>query len=230
MGEQVAGSGNAIRLDLFDCDIKIVGMKTLLLIRTAMLSLLLVGVTAAYGGVPSMNVIVSDASGQVAFKGTTSASATFATANLASGNYVVQFQSKNAALKGNQYLLVVSAGTKKVIADAVPGDKLNGAGVAMKINVESGLKITGQIAPDQGVAAAISGKVKVINGKRYVWVKARTGSNLGDHWEEEGLAAARFIATMSMDKLRQIQDRSFEGSMLGRYGGGQYEVVTHEGY
>jgi hypothetical protein len=206
-------------------------MKTLLLIRSSLLCLLLIGATGAYGDVPSMNVIVSDASGKVAFKGATNAKATFATANLAPGNYVVQFQSKNQSLKGDQYLLVVAAGKKKVIADAVPGEKISGAGVAMKITVEPGLKITGQVATDQSMAAAVSGKVKLINGKRYVWVKARTGSNLGDHWEEEGLAPARSVASMSADKLRGMQDRSFEGSMVGRYGGtGPYTSVVHEGY
>ena len=197
------------------------------LIRTTLLALLLVVASAAYGGVPSMNVIVSDASGKVAFKGATNASASFATTNLAPGNYVVQFQSRNEALKGNQYLLVVSAGRKKVIADAVPGEKFHGGGVAMRVNVEAGSSITGQVATDQ-LASAGLGKVKVINGKRYVWVKARTGSNLGDHWEEEGLAAVQNVVTMSMEKLRKIQDASFEGSMLDRYHtGAPYEVHTH---
>jgi hypothetical protein len=216
-------------------------MKTLLLaatghtrmthmIRAVLLCLLLAATTVAYGGVPSMNVIVSDASGKIAFKGATNTNATFATANLAPGNYVVQFQSKSGALKGNQYLLVVSAGKKKVIADAVPGEKINGAGVAMRIIVEPGMKITGQVATDQGLAAAISGKVKVINGKRYVWVKARTGSNLGDHWEEAGLAPVRNVSSMSTDKLRQIQDRAFEGSMLDKYGGLRaYDLSSYEG-
>jgi len=197
------------------------------MIRTPLLALLLVVASAAYGGVPSMNVIVSDASGKVAFKGATDANATFATSNLALGNYVVQFQSRNEALRGNQYLVVVSAGTKKVIADAVPGEKFHGGGVAMRVNVERGLKITGQVVTDQVVASVGSGKVKVINGRRYVWVKARTGSNLGDHWEEESLAAARNVASMSMEKFRQIQDGSFEGSMLDRYHSGPYEVRTH---
>jgi hypothetical protein len=197
------------------------------MIRSIFLTLLLVGTAAAYGGVPSMNVIVSDASGKVAFKGATNASATFATANLAPGNYVVQFHSNSGTLKGSQYLVVVSAGKAKVIADAVPAEKFNGNGVAMRITVGPGLKITGQIAADQGVASAAMGKVKVINGKRYVWVKARTGSNLGDHWEEESLAAAQNVASMSMDKLQKIQDASFEGSMLDRYHGGQYDVHVH---
>jgi hypothetical protein len=197
------------------------------MIGSILVTLLLAGTAAAYGGVPSMNVIVSDASGKVAFKGATGASATFATANLAPGNYVVQFHSNSGALKGSQYLVVVSAGKAKVIADAVPAEKFNGGGVAMRITVGAGLRITGQIAADQGVASAAIGKVKVINGKRYVWVKARTGSNLGDHWEEESLAAAQNVASMSMDKLQKIQDASFEGSMLDRYHNGQYDVHVH---
>ena len=201
------------------------------MIRAVLLCLLLATTTLAYGGVPSMNVIVSDASGKIAFKGATNTNATFATANLAPGNYVVRLHSKSGDLKGNQYLLVVSAGKKKVIADAVPGEKISGVGVAMKITVEPGMKITGQLAHDQSMAAAVSGKIKLIKGKRYAWVRAQTGSNLGDHWVEESLAPARNVGSMSTDKLRRMQDRSFEGSMLNRYGGaGPYTSVVHEGY
>src|ERR1700730_5803445 len=165
-------------------------MKKILLavLSSSLLAFLLGGATAVYGGVPSMNVIVSDASGKVAFKGATNASANFATANLAPGNYVVQLHSKSETLKGNQYLLVVSAGRKKVIADAVPGEKFNGGGVALKIAVQSGFRITGQIATDQMSASGLGQKVRVIDGKRYVWVRAHTGSNLADHWAEEGVA------------------------------------------
>ena len=59
-----------------------------------------------------MDVTVFDANGKVAFKGPMSANATFATRNLHPGHYVVQFNSRRAAVKNNQYLLVVSAGTK----------------------------------------------------------------------------------------------------------------------
>jgi hypothetical protein len=196
------------------------------LIRRAVPCLLLLIATAAYGGVPSMNVIVSDSSGKVAYRGATNSNSAFGTANLAPGNYVVQFHSTSRDLKGNQYLVVVAAGSKKVIADAVPGEKFNGGGVAMRVTVEPGLKITGQVATDE-VSAVAGNKIKVIDGKRYVWVKARTGTNLADHWEEEGLAAARYVASMSNDKLRRIQDSSYEGSMLDRYHGGQYDVHTH---
>jgi hypothetical protein len=207
-------------------------MKTSLVsvIRSSLLAFLLAGVTAAYGGVPSMNVIVSDASGKVAFKEATHVNASFATANLASGDYVVQFKAKNGALNGQRYLLVVAAGTKKVIADDVAAEKFNGGGVAMRITVGSGLRITGQIAPDSATVSLGIQKIRVINGKRYVWVKGRTGSNLGDHWEEEGLAAAQNVATMSMDRLRRIQDASFEGSLLDRYHTSRPTEVTVHGY
>ena len=100
----------------------------------------------AYGGVPLMDVTVFDANAKVAFKGSTSANATFATQNLHPGHYVVQFNTKSTVVKDNQYLLVVSAGKKKVIAADVPGKKFIGGGVAMKVDVGPGSKITGQIA------------------------------------------------------------------------------------
>jgi hypothetical protein len=205
-------------------------MKKLLLavIHHSLLPLFFLGAVASYGGVPPIKVTVFDASGKVAFKGATHVSASFATTNLAPGNYVVQFNSKNGALNGQKYLLVVAAGTKKVIADDVAAEKFSGGGVAMRITVGSGLRITGQIAPDNATASSDIRKIKVIDGKRYVWVKGRTGSNVGDHWEEEGLAAARNVVSMSMEKMRKIQDGSFEGSMLGRYsGGGPKDVVVH---
>lgn len=210
--------------------LSLVQQRMTLMTRRILVSLLVVIATSAYGGLPSLNVIVSDAGGKVAFKGATNGHATFATANLAPGDYVVQFHSRSEALKDNHYLLVVSAGTKKVIADAVPGEKFNGGGVAMRVTVEAGLRITGQVAADQVVASAGSRKVKVINGQRHVWVKAQTGSNLGDHWEVEGLAAARNVATMSIDKLRQIQDRSYEGSMLGRHPGHEHDIMGGRPY
>jgi hypothetical protein len=91
--------------------------------------------------------------------------------------------------------------------------------VAIKVTAESGLQITAEVAINQGGAFAGIRKVKVIDGKRSSWVKARTGTNLGNHWELEGLAAAHHVASIITDELRQIQDCSFEGSMLDRYPG-----------
>jgi len=169
------------------------------MIRSTVISLIVASV--AYGGVPAMNVIVSDAGGKAAFKGTTSAKGDFATAKLNPGKYVVQFNSTSPAVKGNQYSIVVSAGTKKVSASAVPGEKLNGGGVALKVDVGSGLNITGQIT------AAAAGSVK--NGKKMVWIPPQLGSHMPGHWAEEGSAeamAARTSGSMGKDDLKNRQD------------------------
>ena len=187
----------------------------------------------AQGGVPAIKVIVSDASGKVAFKGVTQADATFATSSLPSGEYVVQFGATNDELKGNQYLLVVSAGKKKVIADAVAGEQFAGGGVAMKVQVGAGLRITGQVANEQSVIAKGYTKVRVVNGKRYVWVPARLGTNLGPHWELETLAPAHNLSYITNETMRKLQDHAFEGSMLDRYNTGspgQVHVHGLSGY
>src|SRR5215203_358431 len=77
-------------------------------VRWAMAVLLGLAATAC-GEVPPLDVTVFDASSKVAFKGSLSANSTFATGNLHPGNYVVQFNTKSAAVKRNRYLLVVSA-------------------------------------------------------------------------------------------------------------------------
>jgi hypothetical protein len=182
----------------------------------------------AHAGIPGIQVIVSDSSGKVAFKGVTNSNATFATPSLRPGQYVVQFRSANATLKGNQYLLVVSAGKKKVIADAVAGEQFAGGGVAMKLSVEPGLQIAGQVANQASTVVEGVTKVRVINGQRYVWVRSTLGSNLGPHWEAESLANAKNVGSLSQQKLTKMLDSAYEGSMLDRYhSGGAYEVSVH---
>lgn len=197
------------------------------MIRNTLLSLLLAVASGAYGDLPSMNVIVSDASAKGAFKGATNANGTFDTGNLQPGDYVVQFNSKNSAVKGNQYLLVVSAGKKKVIADAVSGERLIAGGVAMKVNVGPGSKITGQIASEPTVVLEGSPNIRAINGKRYFWVQAEIGSNLGPHWVEEGLPEAHNIVYLSADWLRKVKDHAGEGSMLDHMPTEHYEIAGH---
>jgi len=88
---------------------------------------------------------VSDAGGKAAFKGITKSNGDFQTAKLAPGNYVVQFIAKSPAVKGGQYSIVVAAGKKKVVANAVAGEKFLAGGVAMKVEVGAGLNIAGQV-------------------------------------------------------------------------------------
>lgn len=175
-----------------------------------------------------MEVTVFNASEKVVFEKSVMADATFATGTLPAGNYIVQFKSRNGALRGNQYLLVISAGKKKVIADAVAGEQFAGGGVAMKLKVEPGLHIAGQIANDASSTANSIARIRVINGKRYVWVAGYTGSNLGPHWELEGIAPANNVTVMSGEQMWKLQDRFFEGSTLDRYNTGRPgEVHVH---
>ena len=170
--------------------------------------------TTTYGRVPLIDVTVFDATGKVAFKGPMSANATFATRNLPPGNYVVQFNTKSAGVKDHQYLLVVSAGNKKVIAAAVPGAKFTAGGVAMKIDVGPGTKITGQVAKEQTVAQVDGATSRVVDGQRYFWVTNELGSNLGGRWVAEGLAPAGNINRVRTDDLRKWLDKAGEGSMI----------------
>ena len=97
-------------------------MKTIVL--SIVVSLIAVGASVASAAAPSINVTVSDSRGKAAYKGATDARGTFATGKLQPGSYVVQFNSKSAP-KGSKYALVVSAGRKKVAANAIEAKKSN---------------------------------------------------------------------------------------------------------
>ena len=158
---------------------------------------------AAFGALPSLKVTVSDAGGKVAFKGVTDTSGTFSTANLNPGHYVVQFNATNATVKGSEYMLVISAGKKKVLAEAVSGEKFLGGGVAMRLEVGSGLKIIGV------VASALNVRVDPKTGKRLVWLRPRIGSNMPGRWVPED--SAEIISSFNSgeiwrEDLRKWQD------------------------
>jgi hypothetical protein len=89
----------------------------------------------------------------------------------------VQFNSKSpTAVNGNRYALFISAGNKKVVADTVAGEKFGGGGVAMRIEVVSGLKITGQVTT--GLLVRLDPKT----GQRLVWLRPQIGSNMPGRW------------------------------------------------
>jgi hypothetical protein len=173
-------------------------MKNIL--RTALI-LLCFGVSMAYGGIPAMNVTVSDASGKAAYKGATNSSGGFATAKLAPGNYIVQLNAKSPAVKGNHYAIVVAAGKKKVAASAVPGEKFNGGGVALKVDVGHGLNITGQVAEES--------KTAMKDGKKMVYIPPALGSNMPGRWVPEDSAEAKASSNrvqMSIKDVQRIQE------------------------
>jgi hypothetical protein len=174
------------------------------IIARTIIALVFAAASLAFGAIPQMNVIVSDSSGKAAYKGATDTKGTFATAKLKPGNYVVQFTSKSGDVKGQTYALFISAGMKKVTADAVPGEKFTAGGVAMKIDVGDGLNITGQIT--SGLQAKVDK-----DGKKMVWIPKKTGSNLPGHWAAADSAEAQEAKssnTMSNDDVMRRQSQA----------------------
>jgi hypothetical protein len=179
-------------------------MKTTL--RNLWLLVVFCAASVAYGGVSPMNVIVSDASGAVAFKGTTTANGTFTTGSLKPGHYVVQFKAKNGAVRESSYAVVVSAGNKKIVANAVPGQTFTGGGAAMRVDVGAGLSIAGQVISESAIA---DGSAKIM-----VWVPMMPGSQLPAHWAEKGSADEIFSRTRGIIhrySLVKMQDHNDVG-------------------
>ena len=171
--------------------------------RFVPIALFFVAISVVYGAVPALNVTVSDASGNAAFRGATNADGTFATTNLKPGNYVVQLNSTNSALKGNQYAVVISAGKKKVSANAVAGETFTAGGVAMKIDVGTSVNITGQVA--------VESKVTMKDGKKMVWLPPRIGSNMPGRWVAADSAeaiAAQNSGELRREEVTKLQDRT----------------------
>ena len=170
------------------------------LIRSYVVSIVFLAAGIAFSATPQLNVIVSDSSGKAAYKGATDTKGTFGTSKLQKGNYVVQFTSKGGDLKGKTYALFISAGKKKVTADAVAGEKFAAGGVAMKIDVGDGLNITGQIT--SGLQTKVDS-----NGKKMVWIPKQLGSNLPGHWAEADSAEARAASVAGSISNKTIMDQ-----------------------
>jgi hypothetical protein len=165
-------------------------------IARTFVALLFASASLAFGALPHFTVTVADSGGKPAFKGATDANGTFATGKLKPGQYVVQF---NANVKGGDYALVVSAGSKKVVAGSVPAEKFAGGGVAMKIEVGSGLNIAGQ------VTTGAQTKVDK-DGQQMVWIPKKTGSNLPAHWAPADSAEAKDAKSRGTLSTKSIQD------------------------
>jgi hypothetical protein len=158
---------------------------------------LLASASVAFGALPQVTVTVADSGGKQAFKGATNAKGTFATGALKPGQYVVQFSANS--VPGGNYALVISAGSKKVTAGDVAAEKFAKGGVAMKIDVGSGLNITGQIT------TGLQTKVGP-DGKKMVWIPKKLGSNLPAHWAPEDSAEAKEAKSSGTMSSKSIQD------------------------
>jgi hypothetical protein len=172
------------------------------LVRSVSLTSVLAAASLAYSaGAAPINVTVADPAGRVVAKTQTDAKGTFGTGTLPAGQYVVQLNSKDPSTRGAHYTIVVSAGKKKVSAEQIAGEKLNGTGVAMKIDVGAGMKLAGQ-----AVQAEPGGKPGM------VWVGPRAGSHMGGHWVPKGSPEAIEAQTsgrMRNEDVQKITEKSY---------------------
>ena len=156
------------------------------------------------GAVPPINVTVLESGGKTVMKGPMNASGMFSTSTLKPGGYVVQFNSKSAP-KDKRYLLVAEAGREKVVANGIPGDKLN-VGVAMTIKVGPGANLMAQIAPEDKNSAPVGR-----NGQLMVWIPKMLGSNIAPHWAESDSAEAKTVMTSTSYSRKNIQSKQMQG-------------------
>jgi hypothetical protein len=172
-----------------------------------LLSLLLLAVNSiSYGAsLPAVNVVVTNSGGKAVYKETMGANATFTTSNLEPGNYAVQFTSKQAGKR--KFAIAVTAGKNNMSADSVAGEKFADPGVAMRVKVDTNTNITGHLAEagtlakqTQSAAGNVRSKgqpqtpVKIINGKRYIWVRPQSSTLEGGHWVAEDSPEAQQAA------------------------------------
>jgi hypothetical protein len=191
------------------------------MMRGALVSLAVSAATMAYGAVPPVNVNIADSSGKTSYKGTTNAKGTFETAKLRPGEYVVQFNSATVP-KGTRYAVVVTAGKKTQYANGIAAEKFGGEGVAMKIDVQGPLNITGFLALQDNNTAPIGR-----NGKLMVWIPKQVGSNIAGHWAESDSADAKQAQTIKSYSNKNMQDKYNAGSTPDQKGGDNSKTDTY---
>jgi hypothetical protein len=205
-------------------------MKNLL--RNLLLVTALAGAAAAHAApnVGGMDVTVRQKGGKVAYQGKTDGNGKFATGQLEPGSYTLEVRSKNAAsFRGTEVQISVSAGKGSAVnQSSVAGSKFGG-GVAMNVEVKRAAALQGQVSTGSGVAAAatlaetntkgplVAGAVRIIKGKRYVWMPPEVGSNMGGRWVPEGSpgAPAANVSRGGQDGLRRMQEQGGVGGLPG---------------
>ena len=198
------------------------------LLRTLLVTYALVFVTAGSSTgatTVSFDVTVKQKSnGSVVYQGKTDAGGNFATPELNAGSYAVEFRSKNAAaFKGRDITVAVNTGKGQTSQSTAPGEKFAG-GVVMNVEVKRASKVTGQVGSEAGADVAtvrkgplVAGTLKIIDGKRYVWMPPELGSNMGGKWVPEGSPGAprANVSRGNQDSLRRMQEHSGQGSVPG---------------
>jgi hypothetical protein len=184
---------------------------------------------ATAASVSGVDVIVKKG-GTAVYKTKTDASGSFSTGSVEPGSYNLEFRApQSLKLHSQQLTISVTAGKDAPRQSNAQGKYLQ-SGVAMVVDVSRASKLTGQVATS-GVAKAessgpapagtekVKANVKMINGKRYVWVPGPIGSNIGGKWVEEGTEGAALSTSNKKggdrEVLQRVQDQS---ANVGRRG------------
>jgi hypothetical protein len=191
-------------------------MKTF---RSLVLILALASAAAVASAAPTVMFDITvkpRAGGNAVFKGKTDGQGNFATPELNPGSYTAEFRSNQAArMKGSKITIAIKSGKGESSQTSAPAEKFAG-GVAMTFEVKKAARLTGQIGSEAGTAAVAdikggaSANVKIIKGKRYVWMPPELGSNMGGKWVPEGSPRAPRANTQrgNQDTLRRFQDHA----------------------
>jgi hypothetical protein len=176
-------------------------MKTKQIMGAVFIVPLLAIASIVYGAaVSNVDVTVSDATGRLIYRGKTDTNGVFGTGQVAAGDYVVQFNAKNAAVNRSDYAIYAAAGHRRVVAHDISGRQFAGAGVAMRLKSVARTPIIGQVA--LGGVNALG--TKIVKGVRYVLLPPATG-DIGPRWVEEGTQAARNVTRIQFDDPNMIK-------------------------
>ena len=182
------------------------------------------GASAAPSTISFDVVVKQKANGARVFQGKTDSRGNFATPPLDAGSYSVEFRSKQAAaMRGRDITIAINSGKGESTQSTAPADKF-ASGVAMNFEIKKPTKLTGQVGADAGAEAVasakgpvVAGSVKIINGKRFVWMPPELGSNMGGKWVPEGSPGApkANVQRGNRETLQRMQDHSGQGAMPG---------------
>jgi hypothetical protein len=182
-----------------------------------------VAAAAVAANVPGLDVTVKQ-DGKAVYKGKTDANGSVTTSQLAPGSYNVEFRAPKSMPMHSQQLSI-SVKAKGVSRQTSAEGKYMQSGVAVTVDVPRAAALTAQVksAASTSTSAVVSGaapagmervkaNVKMINGKRHVWVPGPVGSQIPGKWVEEGTEGAiipnsnRKGADTQM--MQRIQDQS----------------------
>jgi hypothetical protein len=149
-------------------------------------------------------------SGKVVFQGKTDKAGKFSTAALQPGKYVLEFRSTQPGA------FQVAMGGPKAAKQVSAKD-----GVAFDVEIEPASKVSGQVtgtpmtAAQQQAGAQNDKNVRIIKGKRHVFVRGEIGSQMGGKWvpeEEAQKVNPNRTRSDAAESLRNVQDQAGQGS------------------